>query len=539
MAEAGGLAAGTAPRARVLWAGAYVAATVLAFPHEVGGRVLDLGLGFAWWPPALLLLAVRGLAARRAAGLALVAGTLAHGLVWHWIYVVTVRYGHAPAWVGVAAPLLLALYPAAFVALFAAVAERLSERAVLGPVALAALWTAFEHGRTFALTGFPWATLGYAQHQNAWLLGLAPWAGVHALSFASALGGFSAVEWGLRREPGRSARRALVGLALLVALHLAGALGRSAPEGPEAPSLRIAVLQGNIDQGVKWSEAWAERTIGIYEALTREASRRGARLVVWPETALPGAPDGDPALERRLGALARETGAALVVGAVGLSFGAGGELEGLFDSALLYDATGTRLERYDKSHLVPFGEYLPLRALFGRFIRAVATGATGRDVSAGPEPRALGLPVADAGEPVVTLGVPICYELLFPDLVRRFAGGGAQVLLAITNDAWYGRTGAPHQFLAITALRSAENGMWTARAANTGVSALIDARGQVREQTRIFEQGLLVGDVPLRDAGRLPTFYARHGDWLPLGCWGAAAALWLRDRRRRAAGARA
>jgi apolipoprotein N-acyltransferase len=228
-----------------------------------------------------------------------------------------------------------------------------------------------------------------------------------------------------------------------------------------------------------------------------------------------------------------------VVGAVGLRFEPTGELAGLYDSALLYDATGRRLERYDKSHLVPFGEYLPLRALLGRFIRAVATGATSRDVSAGPEPRALALPLPGASEPVVTLGVPICYELLFPDLVRRFAGGGAQVLLAITNDAWYGRTGAPHQFLAITALRSAENGMWTARAANTGVSALIDARGQVRERTPIFEQALLVGDVPLRDAGRRPTFYARHGEWLPLGCWLASAGLRARDWRRRAAGAEA
>jgi apolipoprotein N-acyltransferase len=139
----------------------------------------------------------------------------------------------------------------------------------------------------------------------------------------------------------------------------------------------------------------------------------------------------------------------------------------------------------------------------------------------------------------VTLGVPICYELLFPDLVRRFAGGGAQVLVAITNDAWYGRTGAPHQFLAITALRSAETGMWTARAANTGVSALIDARGQVRERTRIFERGLLVGDVPLRDPARGPTFYVRAGNWLPLGCWLAGAGLVARRLRRGRRGAEA
>ena len=277
----------------------------------------------------------------------------------------------------------------------------------------------------------------------------------------------------------------------------------------------------------------------IYEELTREAAARGARLVAWPETALPGAPDGDAALEARVAALARETGVALVVGAVGLRFDEAGELAAFYDSALVYDARGARLDRYDKSHLVPFGEYLPFRALFGRFIRAVATGAARSDVSAGEGPRSLPIPVPrslpvpdpETGEPVVTLGVPICYELLFPDLVRRFAGGGAQLLVAITNDAWYGHTGAPHQFLAITALRSAETGLWTARAANTGVSALIDGRGRVREQTRIFERGLLVGDVPLRDPARAPTFFTRHGNWLPLGCWLAAAALGLRRLR--------
>jgi len=517
---------------------AYVLVTFLAFPLELGGSVLDLGWLLAWWPPALLALTVRGLAPRRAALLGFVLGTLAHGAVWSWIWVVTVRYGHAPSWVGVVAPLLLATYPGALMAAFAAASGWLRAAPVtaasrppvpaasrpLGPFALAALWTALEHGRSFLLTGFPWATLGYAQHENALLLGLAPWAGVYGVGFVNALAGFAVLEWALRREPGRSARRAFAGLAAVLALHAAGAALRG-PAEPGAATLRVAVLQGNIDQGVKWSRDWAERTVAIYEELTREAAARGARLVAWPETALPGAPDGDPGLEARIAALARETGVVLVVGAVGLDFDEAGELAAFYDSALVYDAEGARLDRYDKSHLVPFGEYLPFRALLGRFIRALATGAARNDVSAGPGPRTLPVPGAAAGEPAVTLGVPICYELLFPDLVRRFAGGGAHLLVAITNDAWYGRTGAPHQFLAITALRSAETGTWTARAANTGVSALIDARGRVRERTRIFEPGLLVGDVPLRDPARAPTFYARYGNWLPLACWLAAAVL--------------
>jgi apolipoprotein N-acyltransferase len=134
----------------------------------------------------------------------------------------------------------------------------------------------------------------------------------------------------------------------------------------------------------------------------------------------------------------------------------------------------------------------------------------------------------------VSAGIPICYELLFPDLVRRFVAEGAQVLLAITNDAWYGRTGAPYQFLAITALRSAETGVWTARAANTGVSAFIDERGRVREQTPIFETGLLVADVPLRSPEAPRTYYVRHGDVFAWGCWAAlavtAGAAWRRSR---------
>ncbi len=323
---------------RLAWGAAYVLATGLAFPIELGGSVVDLGWLFAWWPPALLFLAVRGLAPRRAAALGFALGTLAHGLVWHWIWVVTVRYGHAPGWVGVGAPLLLATHPGICIAGFAAASAALAGPArKLGPFALAALWTAFEHGRSFFLTGFPWATLGYAQHENAALLGLAPWAGVYGVCFASALGGASALEWALRREPGRSARRAFAGFAALLALHAAGALGRG-PAEPGGRTLRIAVLQGNIDQGVKWSEEWAARTLLIYERLTREAAAQGAKLIVWPETAVPGAPDGEAALEERLAALARETKAALVVGAVGLRFDADGYVSDLYDSALLYDA---------------------------------------------------------------------------------------------------------------------------------------------------------------------------------------------------------
>jgi apolipoprotein N-acyltransferase len=206
-----------------------------------------------------------------------------------------------------------------------------------------------------------------------------------------------------------------------------------------------------------------------------------------------------------------------------------------FDSAYLFVPEDGLVDRYDKTHLVPFGEYVPLRDLLGRFIGAIARGAATTDVSAGRSVRALAVPLA--GGATLSAGVPICYELIFPDEVRRFVGAGAELLLAITNDAWYGRTGAPYQFLVMTAMRSAETRVWTARAANTGVSAVIDDRGRVRMQTNLFEQTLLVADVPRRPPGAGGSFYVRHGDWLPVACWAALAGLAVvaRVRARRSA----
>jgi apolipoprotein N-acyltransferase len=138
----------------------------------------------------------------------------------------------------------------------------------------------------------------------------------------------------------------------------------------------------------------------------------------------------------------------------------------------------------------------------------------------------------DTENRTLRVGVPICYELLFPDLVRRFGKQGAGVLLAMTNDAWYGRTGAPHQFLAMTALRSAETSLWTVRAANTGVSAIIDSGGRVRESTPLFEEAVIVADVPVA-VGRAPTFYARFGDVFA-GCCVAISILVLGRSEREA-----
>ncbi len=240
--------------------------------------------------------------------------------------------------------------------------------------------------------------------------------------------------------------------------------------------------------------------------------------------------DTDARHTERLAAFVRETGAVFVLGAVGLERRGDGEPLRVYDSAFLVNAQGAFTDRYDKSHLVPFGEYIPFQDLLGRFIKAIARGVAETRVTAGAGPRPVELDVPRTGR--LTAGVAICYELIFPDVVRRFVRDGAEMLLAITNDAWYGHTGAPYQFLAITAMRSAETRVWTARAANTGVSAIIDARGRVREQTRIFERDLLVADVPRRPAPVGGSFYTRHGDLFAAACWLVVVGVWLAARRR-------
>jgi apolipoprotein N-acyltransferase len=524
--------------ARAAWLGAFALLLFLSFPHPVGERVVDLGTPLGFLAPAALWIGLSGLAWRRAALVGFLAGLAASSLVLHWIYVVTVHYGHAWGPLGVVAVVTLASYIALFYGGLGAASAALAptSRGLAGPFVLAALWTAIDWLRSFALTGFPWATLGYTLHADPWLLALAPVAGVYALSFAGALAGAS-----LHAAHARRFRAAALGLAGLAALHVAGAVASGPPA--TAGSVSVAVLQGNIDQGSKWSPEWADRTLAIYEDLTRTAVERGAQLVVWPETAVPGSPDADPDLRDRLDALARATGATLVVGAVGVDGYDPAHRDATrvryFDSAFVLDPRRGPVDRYDKTHLVPFGEYVPLRDLFGRFFSAVARGIASADVTPGAAPRSVALPDLPAEGAELPVGIPICYELLFPDLMRRFAADGARALLAITNDAWYGRTGAPYQFLVMTALRAAESGRWVARAANTGVSALIDGEGNVRAQTRIFERGLVVGEMALAAPDAPATFYVRHGDWLPMLCAAAVAAAGVFAFRAGRAGARA
>jgi apolipoprotein N-acyltransferase len=292
---------------------------------------------------------------------------------------------------------------------------------------------------------------------------------------------------------------------------------------PESGRLTVGLVQAAILQEDKWDpeDAWAN--LGHHLALTREAAGRGARLVVWPESSLPWLYDRNPAVAAQLQQLTRELG-------VHLLFGNDDREDGdrrrrIWVGAKMLTPAGDVTFRYHKMRLVPFGEYVPIESVLtlggrysARVVEAVGAFTPGTEYAIGE---------VDGRR----FGVSICYEAIFPDLLREFTARGADLLVNITNDAWYGRTSAPRQHFAMAVFRAVENGKYLVRAANTGISAVVDPRGRVLERTALFERRAIVREVPI-----VPglTFYARRGDVFAWGCLGAAVALTAVAASRRA-----
>jgi apolipoprotein N-acyltransferase len=433
----------------------------------------------------------------------------------YWTALVVVQYGGLALPVGVLVMVALCLAFSGFHALFGWATARLA--ATFGPAGLLGaplVWVATELLRAHTFFEFPWCLLGYSQHDNLPFIQIASLTAVYGVSFlvsaASAVLAFVAVE--------KTARRRWAALAALVLL-----LGGSFAWGtwvmgrpiPETGRVVVGLVQGGIRQEDKWvpENAWAN--IGRHLELTRQAAARGARLVVWPESAVPFLFDEEGALAALLRETVRREHIYLFFGNDDRESLPDGE-ERIYVGAKLLDPQGELVYRYRKMHLVPFGEYVPLKGLFtlgGRFAAKLVQEVS--DFTPGSH--------ATTGEvDGHRIGGYICYEAIFPSLVRRFAAEGAELLVNVTNDAWYGTTSAPYQHLAMAAFRAVENGRYMVRAANTGITAVVDPRGRVLDETRLFERAVLVREVPFV---RAETFYARHGDLFAWACAAAALAL--------------
>lgn len=445
-----------------------------------------------------LIVAIESVSPLRAWGIGLMAGLVFWLGSVSWVLHSMVVYGGVPWLPSLLALAGLALYLSLYHATFAFLLRWLKLAGGAAVLGAAALWVALEVLRTHLLTGFPWNLLGYTQYRNPGLLRLAPLAGVYGVSFA-----LVAVNAALAEVVRRWGRRDALPWAAVPATALAlTAVGAPASLPPDSAT-QVAVIQGNMEQAVKWDPAFQEETLRNYEDLTRRAAVGQPALIVWPETSLPFVFREDPRRGRVL-ALAQEVQGTLIVGAP--------DREGnrFTNSAFVITPAGAIAGKYDKVHLVPFGEYVPWWGGFGLAER-LAAGAIGNFRSGGARP------VFDS--PAGRVGIVICYEAIFPSEVREYFRQGADFLVNITNDAWFGDTAAPRQHLAMAAFRAAENGAYLVRAANTGISAVVGPDGRILAATSLFSREILTARIGPR--GRT-TLYTRYGD---VFAWAAIAGV--------------
>ena len=481
-----------------------------------------------WWVAAWvalvpLLWVVRDSRPREAFGLGLVAGLVHYLTVLFWILNTMTHYGKLSYPAGLGVLVLLSAYMALYVGLFSWAVVVLpgggrARRWLLAPAA----WVALELARGHALGGFPWANLGYSQYTVLPIIQIADLTGVYGVAFLIVLVNSTVVELlenltlagrigPVSYQPALSNLRlmACTGIALAVALGY-GAVSLARPERtvpPEARELHFALLQGNIAQDLKWDKKFQRETLNFYKVLASEVSQLPPPkpdLIVWPETAAPFYFEQDGPMLEELEELARTTKAYHLVGAPAYER-VDGEVAS-YNRAYLVDPTGRTVGHYDKMHLVPFGEYVPLSSLLF-FVRQMAEGI-GMFYS-GDEHTVFEMPKG-------RFGTLICFEVIFPNLVRKFVKGGAQFLVNITNDAWFGRSAASYQHLSMATFRAVENRVPLIRAANTGITAVVDPFGRIRQSTDLFVRTYIKGNIPVvKEPG---TFYTAVGDLFAYLC---------------------
>lgn len=483
----------------------------------LAGAALPLAFapfGQFWVAPlcyAALFYAWRDAPPRRALWLGFVFGCASFGLGTYWTFIAVRVFGGAPVALAAFLTVGLTLVLAGFVALAGWLAARWfrTSGALAALAVLPALFMLTEWLRGWAFTGFGWLAAGYSQ-TDSWLMGYAPLAGIHAMSLAVLFtaGALLTLALGTPRE------RALAAAGLAV-VWLGGWLGRGLEHTvPKERTLEVALAQGAVTQDLKWRPEQLSGTLALYGELTRQSA--GADLIIWPEAAIPTLYEYVGEYLDGVRRFAAERGSTVLLGILRL------------DPAVTTDETFQNIlvaltdepQIYVKRHLVPFGEYFPVPDFIRNWMRLMSLPYTDGVPGAADQP-----PLDVAGE---KLAIMICYEDVFGAEQLHYLPD-ATLLVNVSNDGWFGDSIAPHQHLQIARVRAAEAGRYLLRATNTGVTAVIDARGRVVETVPQFEAAVLKTTVR-GYTGATP--YARVGNFpvLVLGLAMLAAAAW-RTRR--------
>jgi apolipoprotein N-acyltransferase len=444
----------------------------------------------------------------------------------HWLVLLSSAQMNDP--VTMSGPLaLLVLLQSLYWGFFSATSVFVLNRtAVPRVLVLPVLWVAFEQLRSLGVIGFTWGAVGYAAVPIPAAIQFVSVTGMFGASFWIVLVNALVLEIGVSSW-GRSGRGRTIAFATALVLSLALPIIHGVWETRSSEwksTMTVAVLQPNIPGEIKWDAAYKSASFEALESLSLAAAVHRPDLIVWPETAAPSYLLRDRVDLARVGAIAQMAGAPILTGCPDIAVGeeAGEGLGRALNSVLLIDTDGVPRAKYDKMKLVPFGEVIPFETVVP-FLRSVDFGEA--DFWPGRDATVFELPEG-------RFSALVCYEATFPRMVRRFVNGGAELLVNVTNDVWYGRSAMPFQHASMAIMRCIEHRRSLARSANSGVSMMVDPHGRVIARTGIFERVLLVDELPVVSDR---TFYARAGDLFPW-CAVAAGALmailgvWRRQR---------
>ena len=507
---------------RTLWLSALSGVLMIgAFPH------LDWGW-LAWFAlvPFLATFPHRRLRVALAHGAVL--GLVFFGGLLYWIAVFAARAAGPAlggvAWLGAAIAL------GASIVVFAAGCQVLAraQNPWAWRLGVPALWTVLEWARQFGILGAGWGDLAYTQYRALALLQLTKLTGVWGLSFLIVLVNVALAETITRRLRGRDGRggpapaSATFSACVAVLFLAAVAFGAWTLRTERLkPTFVAAALQGNIDQNVEAAPAYVQRVMETFGRQGRDAAARGARLTVWPETALPGYLRDDPFFAQAVTEDAVANRQAMMVGARERDAASGKDRNAVF----LVTSGGQVTGSYAKQKLVPFGEYVPLRAQFP-FLEKLHLSIYDMAPGDGRQP------LMDAGAPVGEIGAAVCYDSTYGRITRDQVARGANILIVATDDTWFGRTAAARQHAAMSAVRAAESDRYLVRCAATGISQVIAPTGQVLSEAGLFRPAVVAAPVESR-ATR--TLYVRAGDWFVGVCAVLLVLLWSVSARGRRA----
>ncbi|MFA5144728.1 MAG: apolipoprotein N-acyltransferase [Candidatus Omnitrophota bacterium] len=459
----------------------------------------------AWFGFVPVFFALNNKSGRQAFLLFFVTGAIFWAGIIYWLIHVTL-----------AGTIALVLYLALYFAVFGLVIRPSTKKSTLySLIFIPSVWVLLEYIRGLLFTGFPWALLGYSQYLNLPVIQIADITGAWGVSFLVMMVNVAVVEMVWSQAKGVSSKLKKVSILLVLSLFLVLSYGyfrlSHSPVIDTRNSVRISVVQGNIPQELKWSPDAKAGILDVYAKFTEQAGKEKPDLIVWPEASSPGIFGEDDLIPGEIFALGRKTGVPLLIGVVAV------ENERYFNSALLLGPSGEISGRYNKLHLVPFGEYIPLKKALPFLETVVPIG----DITPGRDYTIFTLPDVSCPLPL-KFSVLICFEDLFPQISREFIKRGAGLLVNITNDAWYKRTSASSQHLQASVFRAVENRVFLVRCANTGISGFIGPGGKIISKVSDKSGGdIFVGGINTREVAVLNkplTIYTRYGDFFPAIC---------------------